>query len=63
MTTENELIKTEEMNQMGQQTPHKQSWFSKIIERIQNLDAGFPLSGAENDHHPVIRSQPAPVRE
>lgn len=64
MLAENEIINTEENNQFEEHPTHR-SWFSAIIDRIQELDTEFPLSGGEDGHHHVIRKHhhTAPKKE
>ncbi len=42
------VVKAKPENELGH---HHTSWFSKIIEKIQDLDSDFPLSGGEHVHH------------
>ena len=38
---------------VSEEHPHHTSWFSHLIEKIQDLDTDFPLSGGEHvvSHH------------
>ena len=53
MATVNELVNAG--NQQSGAPIHHTSWFGKLIERIQELDTEFPLSGGEDGHVHVIR--------
>ncbi len=60
MATVNELINAE--TQLPEENIHHTSWFGKLIERIQELDTEFPLSGGEDGHvHYVKPRHHAPV--
>ena len=61
MVTEYEFSEAIETDQVAKQKSPKQSWFGKIIEKMQNLDATFPLSGGENDHPRVMARNPRDV--
>lgn len=67
MATQNENPTSESTPQA--EHPHHLNWLEAIVERMQNLDTEFPLSGGEDGHHHVIHHRPitethaAPVAE
>ncbi len=56
MVVQNELINNEANTQLNEHPAHR-SWLGTIIEKIQELDSEFPLSGGEDGHHRVIKQQ------
>jgi len=64
MATENEDIKKEGAD--NREAPKHHSWLDNIIDRVQDLDTDFPLSGGEEDprparHHTEKKPEPTPA--
>jgi len=54
MIAVNESI-TELKSTRSEQLSPNRSWFESLVERIQDLDTEFPLSGGEDGHTHTVR--------
>ncbi len=66
MANENDDIKQGEEHT---EAPKHKSWLGNLIDKVQDLDTDFPLSGGEEDprpvhhHHPVEKHDDAATGE
>lgn len=57
METKKEVTDNKNNHDGASGSQHHQSWFSVIIDRIQDLDVEFPLSGGEDGHPHVVHKR------